>query len=86
MKQNELYDAIEINAKSILKDIEELKTKEEKIRKDERERIIKELEEFAKNPCGEGKYCKHSYDDIGCEKCVALKVIEIVRGEENERD
>jgi len=54
----------------------------EKGRVEEHERIIRKLEEFAKNPCGEGKYCEHSYDDIGCEKCVALKVIELVRGGE----
>lgn len=48
-------------------------------------KVVEQLEELVKFPCGTSGKCIHAYDDFyekhgGCEKCVVFRAIEIVRG------
>lgn len=49
------------------------------------DKVTEQLEELGKFPCGTSGKCIHAYDDFyekhgGCEKCVAFRAIEIVKG------
>lgn len=49
------------------------------------DKVMEQLEELGEFPCGKSGKCIHAYDDFyekhgGCEKCVAFRAIEIVKG------